>query len=612
MDNTSPSTTSASGDRTDLLLQVTVFIAAVLGRLPALGAWWNQDDWGLLGRAAGLAGLDPVTGFPARWLSQHAYWQVTWPMFGLNADAHAVIRILLHAASAVLVTRIGRRAGLDPLPRLVAGLLFAASPLAFTPLYWAAGIQEILGGFFAVLAVERWLAGRDEGRAALAWAFAAAAASMLSKEMGLGLPVLFLVFAWAGIGVDVRDKAFAWALILLLMAFAVSQATLVLMHFPVQAGEPYATEGLGRVVFNLGVYGYWLGSIGPILRANQTGPMILAGLVLFAVWLGWGLWCWKKGLPGGRPAGRRVPLLGLVAALLALAPVLPLARHHFPYLAYTAEAAGALALVTVLPARFRLRPIVLGVLATAAVAYAFLGMSARLGKRDEMGLVADPLGRATSLSWDACRTFLGLREAAGVDGLRYLTLLQPVVETRAARDAERFGERWVNPSLIHHTLQGTIGPRLVLGEEVTVAWANGLITNPPDALVLVESGTGFKHWGRTWNALLYAALTDAGLGHFPRVWDNLVRAGELNDETVMFVFDEGQMVVPLSLALENKEEFVDWTLQRLGTGMRPAVVGGVQEMYFNLLSSASGIPVAELTAGSELITGAEPPAETGE
>ena len=57
-----------------------VFVAAILGRLPALGAWWNQDDWGLLARAAGLAGLDPVTGFPARWLSQHAYWQATWPL----------------------------------------------------------------------------------------------------------------------------------------------------------------------------------------------------------------------------------------------------------------------------------------------------------------------------------------------------------------------------------------------------------------------------------------------------------------------------------------------------------------------------------------------------
>jgi hypothetical protein len=193
--------------------------------------------------------------------------------------------------------------------------------------------------------------------------------------------------------------------------------------------------------------------------------------------------------------------------------------------------------------------------------------------------------------------------------LRYLTLLQPVVEARAAREAERLGERWVDPSLIHHVLQGTLGPRLVLGEDVTVAWANGLITNPPDALVLAESGTGFRPWGRTWNALLYAALTDAGLGHYPRVWDNLVRAGELSDETVMFVFDEGQMVVPLSLALENKEEFVDWTLQRLGVDARPAVVGGVQEMFFNLLSSASGIPVAQLTVGSELIVGEEPGAE---
>ena len=356
--------------RRDLLIQVAVFVAAVLGRLPAQGAWWNQDDWGLLARAAGLAGLEPVNGFPARWLSQHFYWQVTWPVFGLNADVHSLIRIVLHALAAVLITRIGKRVGLAPLPRFLAGLLFAASPLAFTPLYWAAGIQELLGGFFAILAVERWLAGRDEGRRALVWACVAAALSMLAKEMGLGLPLLFLVFAWAGIGVDVRDKAFAWAMILLLMGAAVAEAVLVVMHFPVQAGEPYATGGLMRVIYNLGVYGFWMGSVGPIFRANQTGLMIMAGHAVFVVWLGWGIWCLKRGLPGGRREGRGLPLLALVAALMALAPALPLTRHQFPYLAYTAEAAGALALVTIVPSRFKLRPVVMGVL--TAVSYTHL------------------------------------------------------------------------------------------------------------------------------------------------------------------------------------------------------------------------------------------------
>ena len=36
------------------LVEMAVLLAAVIGRLPALGAWWALDDWGLLGRAAGI------------------------------------------------------------------------------------------------------------------------------------------------------------------------------------------------------------------------------------------------------------------------------------------------------------------------------------------------------------------------------------------------------------------------------------------------------------------------------------------------------------------------------------------------------------------------------
>ena len=202
-----------------LLLAVTA--AAVIGRLPALGAWWNQDDWGLIGRAAGLANDLGGSGLPARLLSQHLWWDLTWPLFGLDPIPHAWSRLVLHALSTVLVVRIASRAGLTSLARLVAGLLFAATPLAFTPLYWAAGIQELLAVLLALVAVERWLTG---GRQNLLLAFLAAIASMLSKEAGLGLPLFFTLLLWAGIGPRRDDRAFGWALTLLLLLAAVPRA----------------------------------------------------------------------------------------------------------------------------------------------------------------------------------------------------------------------------------------------------------------------------------------------------------------------------------------------------------------------------------------------------
>lgn len=595
-DQTSVSPTAAAASGRITLVEGAVFLAAVLGRLPALGAWWNLDDWGQLGRAAGLGGLDGAAGVPARWLSQHFYWTVTWPLFGLDADAHAVIRLILHGLCAVLVARIGRRAGLADFPRLVAGLLFAASPLAFTPLYWASGIQELLGAFFALVAVERWLAGDSDpagSRRNLTVAFFAAVLSMLSKEAGLGLPLLFLAFMWAGIGVRLKDKAFAWALVMFLLLAAVSEGVLVYEHFAPDQGGAYALGDVGNSVINIGVFGWWLMSPGPILASHLKVSMGVAGGALWLLWAIWGWIRWRH--------GQKLPGLALLGSLLAVGPAIPLYSHLNPYLAYLAAAGVALTLGSLLPVRWRPRPVLLMVLVVATIAWGLVGMRVRLSNRTDLGLVADPVARATSLSWQACRTMVGLQEASASDPFRYLTLMQPPIEKEQAALAGRMGEVWVHPSETYNALHGEVGPRLVLGPAVEVTWANGLVTSPPAAMVFCETATGFKVWGRTGNALLYAALTDVGLGHFDRAVRHLARASQLSDESVAFLFDEGQMVIPLQMVVDRKEAFTDWTLGRVHEGSTPLEIGGLQDMFFNLLSICTGRSVEELTAGSRVL-----------
>ena len=593
--------TETSRDHPPFLVEMSVFVAAVIGRMPAMGAWWNLDDWGQLGRAAGMVGLADGAGFPARWLSQHLWWDLTWPLFGLNSDAHAVARLVLHGLSAVLVTRIGARAGLGVLPRLLAGLLFAASPLAFTPLYWASGIQELLAAFFALLAVERWLAAgtaESGNRRTLLVACLAAILSMLAKEAGLGLPLLFLVMMWLGIGVRLEDKAFAWAMVMFMLMAAVAEGVLVMNHFAADPSGTYGTGGIQRGMINVCVYGWWLMSPGPILASQFYWTRLLPGGALFAAWLIWGVIQWRH--------GRKLVLLAFIAALLSLGPVLLLKDRFVPYLAYLAGAAGSLALVSLLPARWSPRYPVLIVLTIAATIWGFTGMRIRLGNRDELGLIADPVARATSLSWQACRTMSDLKRVQGGDHLRYLTIFQQPVSITSAVQAERLGERWVGLTDLYNALHGTTGPELVLGPDVTIVWASGLTTNPPRALVVSETATGLRVWGQTWNALLYAALTDIGLGHFERARRHLVKAAAMNKEMILFIFDEGQMVIPLAMVVENKEEFVDWTVALLNQGGSPHEVGGIQDMFFNLLSSCTGRSVGDLTTGSHLISGSEP------
>lgn len=574
-------TAEAAAARPSRLVDLIVAAAAVLGRLPALGAWWNQDDWGLLGRAAGLV---PGADFwPARILSQKWYWDLTWPWLGTQADAHAVIRIMLHAGAAVLLTRIAARAGLGSLGRLVAGLIFVATPLAFTPLYWAAGIQELLGVILALAAVERWLAGT---RRDLLLAAGLAAFSLLAKEAGLGLPVFFVIMLFVGVGPRLEDRAFGWGLCMLLMPLAVFEGVLLLNHFGTGAGEAYAMGGPLQVGANLGRMGWWLVSPGPLLSSALNPVQATAGAMVFVLWGLWGVVRYQQ--------GRRLPLLTFLAALITLAPALPLERQLHPYLGLAALSAGALALGSVIPTRYRPGPVWLVGLGVLAAAWAFLGMEVRLKQRDAQGLPADPVVRATALSWETCRMLpqLPLEQDSP------LVFLQIPMSRTQMEMARQLGPRWVAGTYLHESLGGSIGPRLILGPERSVTWVNALFETPGDALVLCEVGPGFKHWGRTPNAALYAALADVGSGNFPRARRHLVLGATLVEKTLAFAFDPDQMAVRTDVVLARKEEFIDWTAGLLDGQASVQEVGGLQDLFLNLLSTATGQSRAELEAGS--------------
>lgn len=591
-------TAEAAAFERDRRIGPAVFLAALLGHLPALGAWWNLDDWGLLGRAAGLLEAPAPLGFPARWLSQQLYWDVTYPLFGLAADPYTWTRLILHGLCAWLVVRIAGQARLAPPARLLAGLVVAATPLAFTPLYWAAGVQELLAGCLALGAVERWLAA---GRRNLALAVGLAALSMLAKESGLGLPLLFLAFLWLRVGVEVQDKAYGWALTLLLLGVAVVEGTLVTGHFATGPDDPYGLGGPRVILTNLGVFGWWLLSPGPLLASRILWPMAAAGATLF---VGWGVWGWSRSRQGDH-----VPTLTLLAALLAIGPALGLKSQLHPYLGYLATAPLGLALGALLPARWKLGLPLLLAAAAVAAAWSFWSMEIRLGQRDSQGLPADPVVRAASLSWQVCRELPQLPLDRGQPGDLCLTLLQIPATAEAVQLADRLGDRWVAGTHLHEAIGGSLGPRLMLaprfpGREVRVEWANALFTTPRDALVLAAAGPGFKHWGGTANAAYYAALTDIGLGRFERARKHLIRAADLQRTvgeeagTASFFFDPGQMVMPGDRVLEQKVAFIDWTARLLDGDHSPQEIGGLQEMFLQLLVAVTGQTLEELTAGS--------------
>ncbi len=584
------------------MLEAILLASAVLGRLPALGTWWALDDWGQLGRAAHLT--PTAAGWPARILSQHWWWQLVVPLTGLNPTPQALVRMFLHAGAVLLVGRIGRKVGMSTAAWFTAAVVFAATPLAFTPVYWASGIQELGAAFFALLAVERWLGGT---RRQMVAALFAALASFLAKESGLGLPVLFLAVLWWGENIKRKDRAFAWTMIMFTLLGAVIAGTLAMAHFATGPHEPYALGGLGVMLSNLGTMGWWLLSPGPLLASRITWLMGAAGAAFFLLWT---LWAGFR-----MPTGRPIPAATLLAVLLVIGPALPLRAQLHPYLAYLAVAPLALALASLLP-RIRLSRGFIFLLPLLAMTWSLLGMKVRLDNRNGLGFPADPVVRATSLSWAATnliRSTISHTKQAKADSVVHLILYQEPSGASELENARRFGPSWVQESELFLACGGDIGPRMVAPPGTVIQWRNSLASSPSDALVLAATATGFKVWGTVSNALFYAALTDVGLGYFDRARLHLIGAAAINPATVNFVYDQGQMIVPLELAQKNLQPFIDWTVRQLDKGSSRFEIGGIQTMFFNLLSNCSGKSVAELTAGSQiLIPGVDVPPMTRE
>lgn len=564
---TPPSTAGNFAEPGVPLLVVLVALAAMLGRLPALGAYWNQDDWGLLAAARGLESAPTPS---MRWLSQVVYWRLLEPLAGLDAQPYAWSRILLHALAAVGVLRLGSRLGLSTLQATLAGLVMAATPLAFTPLYWAAGVQDLLAVAAAVWSLNFWL---REGRWAPWLSLALGVAAIMSKEAVAGLPVVMGLLVW----LRLRSRPGRIDLLAMASTTAASVFALVLAWrgFGTGADAPYALGPAWVMLANLPIYGWWLLQPGPSFTPSPAVWQQLVGGLLWLAWLGWGLWRSRL--------GHRWVLVTWLGALLMIAPLLPLRQHLAPDLAYPVEPFGCLALASLVPARWRAVSWRVYAAVATAIVWGFLGMEGRLALRGRDGLPDDPVVRRTAASWHASRSLARLPL-----GDRPLVIVQPPLLAETAGLADRLGEDWVTGSVLYHALDGALGPRLLLGDRNEVQWTNGLRLTPAEALVLVDAGADWKPWGFTPTALLYMALTDVGLGHFERARKHLLRSSLLTGDQVGFLFDPDQMIVPLARVIANEGPFLGYLESGRERGRSPLEIAGLQLNFQRLLDACTG------------------------
>lgn len=522
-----------------VMVMAGVAFAAVFSRLPVFDSWWCLDDWGQLARPAGLiaAEFDP---WPARWLSQHLWWQVTWPAFGLNAAAHTVARLVLHALASVTVARIALRLDRTPLVALVAGALFAVTPIAFTPLYWASGVQELLAVLLALLAVERWLASGDRN-AILAGLFGAM--SILAKEPGLGLPVLFAVLLMFQRS---RDRS-RWAIVAILAVLAAGEAWLVTRHFAPVIDAEYRLITPVESFGNLGLYARWMTTLGPRFEMNPSWTDAYVGLGMWAVWIAVGIAAWRR--------GSRLPLVACGAAILSLIPALPLATQARAYMAFLAV--PALTLVVALPVgRLRSNTFLVGaVFVLAASGYGYLVTSARVHALHETGSPNDPVVRAAHLSRSSLKT---LRVAVDPPRAAHPVVYQPPIRPEDFLHRTPDGRRMAAESPRYHALGEGLGPAMYLEMNRRADWVGDLAFLPPDAIVMCETGTGLLYWGAPVEALVYGSLMHAVLGHFDLSREYLDQALSRDPDAASRPWDASRIPVPRATLSNAIADFRGW------------------------------------------------------
>ncbi|HPF69861.1 MAG TPA: hypothetical protein PLQ13_04245 [Candidatus Krumholzibacteria bacterium] len=440
---------------------VPVLVVAILGFLPVLRSWWLHDDWYFLADALGL-GARP--GSLVRPVSYQLYWSLLVPLFGLAPWPWALTRLALHAASALMVARLARRAGLDAAGAAAAGAIFAAAPVAFESLCWGTGAVELLGAFLALAALDRWLAGDGRSRGL---ALVLAGLAVGAKESGLFLAP---VFAWT-LHRESRLRSWAGAGTVVLAAVGVGAALLV--RRDVAATAAYALD-LRHALRNGLVFGAWLLTPGPLLR-DATLTSRLGAVLGSLAWL-----LWVTAVQTVRPDRRRAAAAALVLGVLALVPALVTGDHAVPRYLYASFAAVAVTVALMLyPQRGPSR----GSLTLLTVLLVTSALGTTLYHRDARHPSGRPLHRLVfkeEVSRLACRAVVGANLGPG-DRVVFL------------RDPATDDAQW---ALMQDVLGGDRAVRVLTRGNATAAWRDHADPSDRGAFVFVVRGAMLAPAGR--------------------------------------------------------------------------------------------------------------------
>ncbi len=290
-------------------------------------SWFRGDDLAWLGTGLYIqnfhdfliAMFGPQAQGTIRPLSERAFFMAGFSLFGLDALPFKIVVFATQFANLALVASIGARITGLRAAGWCAAMLWVLHGSGILPLGWTCVYNEVMCGFFLLLAFHFLMRYTETGRRryyVLQWA---------AFLLGFGALELNVVYP---------AIAAAWTLLCArrffrgtLPLFAVSAAYAVAHNAaaPMQKSGDYAMHFTGAIFRTLGTY--WTWSVGPpFLYTPFDLPtwMLPAGVAVITLALLWFLAVKLR-------AGARAALFCIVWYLAVISPVLPLRDHQTEY-----------------------------------------------------------------------------------------------------------------------------------------------------------------------------------------------------------------------------------------------------------------------------------------
>lgn len=274
---------------------------ALYGR--GLAGWFRTDDfswlqfhrdtwWKTLFSPEALGTIRP-------W-SERLFFAGGWRLFGLQAWPFHAIVFATHFANLALMSVIGRRLTGSREAGLWAAILWTVNSGLAIPLGWVSCYNQVLCGFFLLLALYASLTGRRW----LEW---------LAFLTGFGALETMLVYPALAAGSSPRR----WRALVPMVAVSTVFVAVHTWVTPIPAAGPYAPHWTSAPVT---LATYWAWSLGSAYMRAAFAPAALGILTAAIVWFA--------------TRDRRLAAFGLLWFAVTLAPVLPFRNHMMEYYLY--------------------------------------------------------------------------------------------------------------------------------------------------------------------------------------------------------------------------------------------------------------------------------------